>query len=171
MSYVKNILTFKNLSPRDKDFILNNFTSVDSSSHDILPLNLKFDFNRIISEPKTPKECPKEFITNDSSCWFNWRAWRIKYWGTKHEADDCHIEIKDNSIVFVFTTFGTEPYFIYEALAKNYKDLSIDIKFIDWDDDDYYGWLESDGSGSLNDLNELGILDDVESFRHIVATY
>lgn len=135
----KNILKFKGLSPDDTAFILNNFTKPSIFGSSLIPLNLEFDFNKIISEPETLAECPAEYIFDKShkdkdgvdksvKPWFNYYSWRRKYWGAKWNAANNRIIIDNDNITFVFTSDDI-PYPVYQAISQRYPDLKFDVKY------------------------------------------
>ena len=50
-NHVRNVLKFSKLSAKDKEFILNQFTT-EIGEDGIYPLNRYFDFDKIIAEPR-----------------------------------------------------------------------------------------------------------------------
>ena len=123
-NHVKNVLTFKNLTKEDKEFILNTITTKteDDSGYWI-------DFDKIIPEPKLEADCPEDCKVNKDSPvmmeekdrpWFDWYDWHIKYWGTKWNAYDCYSlgqgDSLVNSLTLVFSTAWSMPYPVIERL-------------------------------------------------------
>ena len=98
------------------------------------------DFNKIIPEPKTKKECIEKYGElyidkgdahiqhNGDRNWFNWYTWRCKFWGTKWNACDFS-RVSDD--VIEFTTAWCEPEPIFEALSKMYptETLSVEAEY------------------------------------------
>lgn len=87
-NWCENILKFSSYDQKLLYKIKEELCSEDEISE------LTIDFNKIIPEPKTKEECPKEFIIGDSKeghlCspssakpWFDWYHWRLVFWGTK----------------------------------------------------------------------------------------
>lgn len=122
-NHVRNILKFSKLKPEDKEFIINKFTSEVKG---VYPLNRVFDFDKVIAEPRKKEECDPDCLKNKDSFvvgdsdrpWFDWYAWRTKYWGTKWNAYDGYIMVGINTITFVFNTAWSTPQPIYEQLAR-----------------------------------------------------
>ena len=93
---------------------------------DIYDKNGNIDFNKIVPEPKTKKECIEKYgeryIDNgdrhlqhsNGDEWFNWYDWHCDYWGTKWNAGDSNVE--DDSVSF--TTAWAEPLPIWIELSK-----------------------------------------------------
>ena len=137
-NHVKNVLKFSKLKPKDKEFILNKFTS--EMEDDFYPLNITFDLDKIIPEPRTESECPEDCKVNKDSHvmedkdrpWFDWYKWRNKYWGTKWNTYDCHTKIGVSTITFVFSTAWSAPMPIYEQLAKHFS-FEFEARYADED--------------------------------------
>lgn len=64
-NHVKNVLKFKKLTPKDKEFILNKFCI--ALEDDIYPLNMVFSLNKVIPEPMLESECPEDCKVNKDS--------------------------------------------------------------------------------------------------------
>ena len=105
-NHVMNKVTFHNIKTKEeKDYILNMVAKYETDGW-------KFDFNKIIPEPITEDECPEDCKVNKDSHvmedkdrpWFDWYAWRNKYWNTKWGAYECCTTISDNEIIFEFQT-------------------------------------------------------------------
>ncbi len=133
-NHVKNILTFKKLKPTDKDFILERFATWCEESHESI-----FDFDKVIPEPKSEGECPKDCLVNKDSHileykdrpWFNWYAWHLKYWGTKWNAYDGITYSYGDTVEFSFHTAWSAPYPVYEQLAKLYPNFEWEVRYAD----------------------------------------
>jgi len=146
-NHVRNVLKFKNLKTKDRDYILNNFTT--EMEDDIFPLNKIFDFDKIIPEPRLESECPDDCKVNKDSHimedakrpWFDWYAWRNKYWNTKWGAYDGYVKVGTSTITFVFSTAWSAPYPIYEKLAKDFK-YDFEVKYADEDWGSNCGWIK-----------------------------
>lgn len=138
-NHVRNVLTFKRLKTKDKQFILDNFTK--EMEDDIYPLNRVFDFDKIIPEPRSESECPKDCLVNkdshvkmyDDRPWFDWYTWHNKYWDTKWNAYDSYVKIGRSTITFVFSTAWNAPYKVYEQLHKKYPELNWEVRYADED--------------------------------------
>lgn len=119
---------------------------------------LSIDFNKIIPEPKTIKECPEMFILHNEKearehyleysedndrRWFNWYDFHCAAWGTKWNAYDCQIgaedilndpEIEDDEeieiIIDFFTAGGPAERIIDKLIYKN-KNLEIDFVYFE----------------------------------------
>ena len=136
-NHVRNILKFSKLKPKDREFILNNFTT--EVEEDFYPLNRCFDFDKIIPEPKTEEECPEDCKVNKDSRvakdterpWFDWYTWRNKYWGTKWGAYNGYVRIGTSTITFVFSTAWSAPFPIYEQLHE--AGYQFTVRFADED--------------------------------------
>ena len=141
--------------------------------------SLTLDFNRIVPEPKTIKQCPPQFRNNDAHLqklkgkdWFNWYDWRCVYWGTKWNADDCYINIDSideilknniNNIDIYVATAWTPPIPLLQEWQRQAQAMNPDILITST----YYecgmcfaGELLSDGSE-----NELDFNQDDKEFR------
>ena len=111
-NHVKTVLKFRKLKQEDIDFILNMIATPSLHTAEGEPVEYAIDFNKIIPEPKTKEECPKEYlVTKDSHImereekpWFDWYRWHLAYWGTKWGAYDCYTKIGKTWIMFVFST-------------------------------------------------------------------
>ena len=133
-NHVKNVLTFKNLTKEDKEFILNTITkkAEDDSGYWI-------DFDKIIPEPRTEADCPDDCKVNKDSPvmeekdrpWFDWYKWRNKYWGTKWNAYDCYSLNRDTNLILVFSTAWSMPYPIIERL--HLLGFDFDLSYADED--------------------------------------
>jgi len=132
-NHVKNVLTFRNLKSEDKRFILDTIASAkEEGGH-------RIDFDKIIPEPRTKEECPEDCIVNKDSHvspieekpWFDWYAWRNKYWGTKWGAYDCYTTTTDTTVIFIFETAWSLAYPVITKLPLlGYK---FDIRWADED--------------------------------------
>lgn len=137
-NHVKNVLKFSNLTPKDKEFILNKFTT--EVEGDIYPLNKRFDFDKVIKEPTRIEECPEDCRVNKDSHimedkdrpWFDWYAWHNKYWGTKWNCYDGYVKIGTSTITFVFSTAWSTPLPIYEQLARFFG-FKFEVRYADED--------------------------------------
>lgn len=136
---VKNVLKFRNLKPKDIDFILNTIANCTSKDDFIPIIEYEIDFNKIIPEPRTIEECPKDCIVesakeahieeDEERPWFDWYNFHCKYWGTKWNAYDCYTKIGKSYIQFVFETAWAPPIPIIESL--NLLKYDIDYKYAD----------------------------------------
>lgn len=141
-NHVRTVVKFKNIkSKEDADFILNMIASTDTETDDPTDEPKYFiDFNKIIPEPTTKEECPKEFlVTEDSHIvereekpWFDWYKWHLEYWGTKWNAYDCDTIIGKTCITFVFSTAWTFAEPIINRLKWLEHDLDIEYADEDW---------------------------------------
>ena len=107
-NHVFNRVTFHNVKTKEeKDYILNMVATQNEETKD-----WAFDFDKIIPEPRTEDECPEDCKVNEDSHvmedkdrpWFDWYAWRNKYWNTKWGAYECTTDICENEIIFEFQT-------------------------------------------------------------------
>lgn len=163
-NHVKNVLKFKKLTEEDKRFILDLICS--PIEDDVEGMSLHIDFDRIIPEPKEVSECPADCLVNKDSHiaedtdrpWFDWYAWRNKYWDTKWNAYDSYTMVNKSSITFVFSTAWSMPYPIIKRLVI----LGYPFEHR-WADEDYgsncgkitwsseQGWDEAWGDDSYKD--------------------
>lgn len=98
------------------------------------------DFDLIIPEPRYKKDCPKDYLVNRLSCieededkpWFDWYAWRNKYWNTKWNAYDGYTHVGKTYITFTFQTAWTFAYPVAMRLAKLGYDLDLQYADEDW---------------------------------------
>lgn len=136
-NHIKNVVKFKNITPEDRDMILNMIASITPTE----PIETQMiDFNKIIPEPEDESECPDEYKMNKESPieslkdkpWFDWYEWHIDKWGTKWNAYDGYISILPNELTFVFNTAWTCPMPIFTKLAL----LGYDME-IEYADEDY----------------------------------
>lgn len=105
---------------------------------------LRFDFNKVIPQPKTKEECPKEYICDceeehiedtRGGNWFNWYKWNNQNWGTKWNACDTRIDYQnDNELEFSFDTAWCCPHPIFRLLKQQNPSLRL---LFDWEDE---GW-------------------------------
>ena len=99
-----------------------------------------FDFNKVIPQPRTEEECPKNCIRKDGDPievlqdrpWFNWYEWNCKYWGTKWNACDVDVDKTDTRIFLSFSTAWAAPRPVLNKLIEQNKGMSIEI---DWEDE------------------------------------
>jgi len=179
-NHVRNVLKFSKLNPADKEFILNNFTV--ETEDDIYPLNKRFDFDKIIPEPRVESDCPEDYKVNKDSHvmedkdrpWFDWYKWRNKYWNTKWNAYDSYIHIGTNTITFVFSTAWSIPWPIYEKLVKEYK-YNFEVQYADEDIGHNCGRLiynpEKTGFDDLVHISEHDLSHPEEYARRIWRNY
>jgi len=91
-----------------------------------------FDFNNIIPMPKNifrgalGREEEEKYGDN------NWYRWSIDNWGTKWNAVDTRVELKDGSLYYTFDTAWDCPREIVDALMRMKKTILKDIK-ISWE--------------------------------------
>lgn len=180
---IRNVLKFKNLKPKDKEFILNKFTT-EVGKDGIYPLNRHFDFDKIIPEPRKESECPEDCKVNKDSHvkedadrpWFDWYAWRNKYWGTKWGAYDGYVKIGTSTVTFVFSTAWSAPFPIYKKLAEDYP-FKFQVRYADEDIGSNCGIIEYDPDAKYpvdpySDLYEQDAAEDTVSFaRRIWNNY
>jgi len=98
--------------------------------------NYFFDFDRVIPEPKTKDECPKDYLNYEGSHiqedekrpWFNWYSWHNKYWGTKWNS--CSNEIERTSkfrLELVFDTAWSIPKPVLKELVKQNPNIKFEF--------------------------------------------
>ena len=153
-NYVKNVLTFKKLKPKDDEFLLATIAE-ENTPGDVLSDELKvktedytIDFDKIIPEPRVKSECPKDCIVNKDSHieadverpWFDWYTWHNKYWDTKWNACDGYVINNKTSMTFVFSTAWSTPIPIFKKLVK--LGFDIEIRYADEDYGENCGKLE-----------------------------
>ena len=139
-NHIINILKFKNLTQTQVWDIVNRITNINPD--DPLGTGTTIDFDKIIPEPRTKEECPEDcLITPDSHVsidderpWFDWYAWRTKYWDTKWNAYSAYTKINKSSVQFVFNTAWSAPAAIYSQLVKMFPDVIMEVE---WADEDY----------------------------------
>ena len=133
-NHVRNVLKFSKLTPTERDFILERFSTKEENGERM------FDFNLIIPEPRKESDCPADCKVNKDSHvqidekrpWFDWYEWHNKYWGTKWNAYDGYTKVGKSVITFVFSTAWNIPYPIYRKLAKRYN-FKFEIRYADED--------------------------------------
>lgn len=125
------------------------------------------DFNSIIPEPATKKDCPARYVIKDAEDakrhhlgwdekdprrWFNWYEWHIDFWETKWNSYYGHCEepedIIDNNLEEIDINLNTawSPAIpIYRKLQEMFAgELEIDVYYSD-EGGSYVGHLHSDG--------------------------
>ena len=91
-----------------------------------------FDFNNIVPMPKNiyrgllGREEEEKYGDN------NWYRWSIDNWGTKWNAVDTRVELKDGSLYYTFDTAWDCPREIVNALMRMKNTILKDIK-ISWE--------------------------------------
>lgn len=120
--------------PQDKlQYILDKLTMITEEGDRII------DFDLIIPEPRYKKDCPADCIVNKDSHvmedkdrpWFDWYAWRNKYWNTKWGAYDGYTHTGKTYIIMYFQTAWSFAYPVAEKLAELGYDL--DLQYADED--------------------------------------
>lgn len=140
-NHVRSVIKISKLEKDDIDIVLNLIaTKLDDPE---LPdrEDWTIDFNKIIPEPATIEECPKDCIVSSAReahiekdserPWFDGYIWHNKYWGTKWEAYDAYTIIGKSYIQFVFSTAWSIPIPIIKKLAL--MGYNIEGKFADED--------------------------------------
>lgn len=97
------------------------------------------DFDLIIPEPRLKRDCPADCIVNKDSHvmedkdrpWFDWYAWRNKYWNTKWGAYDGYTYTGKTYIIMYFQTAWAFAGPVAMKLAELGYDL--DFKYADED--------------------------------------
>lgn len=121
--------------PQDKlQYVLDKITMVAEDGNRII------DFDLIIPEPRYKKDCPKDCIVNKDSHvmedknrpWFDWCAWRNKYWNTKWGAYDGYTHTGKTYIIMYFQTAWSFAYPVAEKLAELGYDLDLQYADEDW---------------------------------------
>ena len=127
-NWITNVITIKTKQP--KSILEQLFTGG------------RFDFNKLIPQPLTKQECPRDcYNTPDSHIeedeerpWFDWYHWNNKYWGTKWGACDTAYNIEGNKIIISFDTAWAPPMPILKKLKELFKN-SITFKcYEEWGD-------------------------------------
>lgn len=157
-NHVRNVLKFKNLKPKDKEFILNKFTT-EVGKDGIYPLNRHFDFDKVIAEPRKKEECDPDCLVNKDSHvmededrpWFDWYAWHNKYWGTKWNCYDSYVKVGTSTITFVFNTAWSTPYPIYEQLARFFS-FEFEVRYADEDLGSNCGYFNYEPDGETGKM-------------------
>lgn len=98
---------------------------------------LQFDFNTVIPMPDSVFKGNIGKAEEEKYGDNNWYNWSINNWGTKWNS--CHNtgpkmrETKkgDTALTFMFDTAWSPPEPIFQALAKRYPDLFIEIHYIE----------------------------------------
>lgn len=115
-NHVRTVIKFKNLKKKDDfDFILRMIARPLASGDDMFTPDHEdwvIDFNKIIPEPQTIEECPRDCIRTEMSHveadedrpWFDWYRWRINHWDTKWGAYDGYTKRGKSYLAFVFST-------------------------------------------------------------------
>jgi len=141
-NYVKNIIEIYS-EKRDNTEIIN---FLEKHVQDNI-----FDFNTIIPEPETEKNCPKKYnlnyhsnaLNNKASLhppdsendWFNWYEWRKDFWNTKWNS--CGLQLFDHEkileenigvstpLIIVFDTAWYQPEPVILKLFQMHPELNI----------------------------------------------
>ena len=123
-----------------------NVMTLSGNKHDISEILAKcktdeseFDFNGIIPMPgyiyRGNLGLEERLKYGD----LNWYDWSYEHWGTKWNACDPKVEHSDmvcdgtNEARITFDTAWSAPIPVFEALAKQYPDLSIVVNYADED--------------------------------------
>ena len=122
-NWVKNRIEFE---CKDKK-VLEDFINSISTKGEI-------DFNKIIPEPKTKKDCNPKYILkpdaniepNPDKPWLNWYEWNCDNWGCKWNS--CYAKTTGNVITFDTPWSPPEP--IIDKLAKMCMPLGINFEFL-----------------------------------------
>ena len=121
--------------PQDKlQYILDKLTMVAENGNRII------DFDLIIPEPRYKKDCPADCIVNKDSHvmekkdrpWFDWCAWRNKYWNTKWGAYDGYTHTGKTYIIMYFQTAWSFAGPVAMKLAELGYDLDLQWADEDW---------------------------------------
>ena len=129
--------------PQDKlQYILDKITMVAEDGNRII------DFDLIIPEPRYKKDCPKDCLVNKDSHvmedkdkpWFDWYAWRNKYWNTKWGAYDGYTHVGKTYIIMYFQTAWSFAGPVATKLAELGYDL--DLQYADEDYSNNCGRLQ-----------------------------
>ena len=144
-NHVRNILTFNDITKKQKEFILERFTSWNE--HDKI-----IDFDKVIPEPRLESECPEDCKVNKDSHimedkdrpWFDWYKWHNLYWGTKWNAYDGWVDENEDDLICAFNTAWSAPMPIYEQLAELYPNFEWTVKFADECGGDNCGYIIHD---------------------------
>lgn len=141
-NHVRTVIKISKIkSKEDVDFIVNMIASpIESGSDDTDKSHYILDFDKIIPEPKTKEECPKEYLVKKTSAivlrdekpWFDWYEWHIDNWGTKWGAYDGYTIIGKSYIKFVFSTAWSVAHPIIDRLALLGYPLDVQYADEDW---------------------------------------
>ena len=121
--------------PQDKlQYILDKLTMITKEGNRII------DFDLIIPEPRYKKDCPADCIVNKDSHvmedkdrpWFDWYAWRNKYWNTKWGAYDGYTHTGKTYIIMYFQTAWAFAGPVAMKLAELGYDLDLQYADEDW---------------------------------------
>lgn len=62
----------------------------------------------------------------------NWYDWRIRHWGTKWNAGECHaVTVTETSVFIDFDTAWSPPEGIYRAICQAYPELSLNACYME----------------------------------------
>lgn len=109
----------------------------------------RFDFNKIIPEPKTKKECPEQYICNPKKeCieprkgknWFNWYRWSYDNWGTKWNSYDNQ---KYSNYEFLFYSAWCTPLPVLIELSKMFPNITFNFDIDGEIEEPYYFTLKN----------------------------
>lgn len=138
--------------------------------------NNTIDFEKIIPEPKTEKDCPSQYIVkkeenrhiipDEGREWFDWYGFHLIEWGTKWIVNDRYI-IKRKDIIKLEEACGKEEikidyYFmtawspcikIIEKLIELYPDLDITFAYYEGGEG-FAGILDSNGTDFMTTKNK-----------------
>lgn len=165
-NHVKNVLKFKNLKPKESEFLINLFTSPVSEDPTGKAVDLIFDFDKVIPEPREKSECPEDCLVNKDSHvmeypdrpWFDWYEWHNKYWGTKWNAYDGYTKAGRSYITFVFSSAWSAPFPVIERLRLLGYDF--ELRYADEDYGSNCGKMIYEPSKTgFKDIVRIGELD------------
>lgn len=127
-NWCENTLNIKFNNKKDMDKFLETYFTNDC-----------FDFDKVIPEPKTLEECPKDYLiltkedkdkahimSDDNRPWFNWYAWRLTHWGCKWSLSDSYQFIKNNTLSISFSTPWSPCLPVIKELSFNGLDYTFD---------------------------------------------
>lgn len=127
-NWCENKLIIKGKRETIKEFLNKYFTKDENGE-------LQLDFDKIIPEPRTIEECPKDCIRESNSSvmerkerpWFDWYEWHIKYWGTKWDACDTSISWNRDKteICILFDTAWSPSVPVIDKLRELEPELKI----------------------------------------------
>lgn len=177
-NYVKNVVKFKNLKPKDTHIILDMLTTpiMDEDFKDVV-LEFAIDFDKIIPEPRRECDCPEDCKVNKDSHivedkdrpWFDWYAWHNKYWGTKWNACNCSSQVGKSYVILVFETAWNTPLPIINSLTLLGYDF--EVKYADEDFGNNCGKLTYSRDAYFTSIVEKDLPNPYKFARDLWAKY